>query len=126
MLSDRPLPEPYPELIARRFAALADPTRIRMLDALHLNEELSVTELARQLGAGHANVSKHLTVMHAQRIVARRKQGAAVIYRIADPAVLALCEAVCGGIRQELRDLEALLEPHGGGGPTTDTTEGIR
>jgi ArsR family transcriptional regulator len=105
-----PMPEEFAQLIARRFAALADPMRIRLLDALRDRGEASVGELAEALGAGQANVSKHLGVLQQQGVVARRKDGTRAIYSIADPGVLRLCEEVCGGIRQQLRELEALLE----------------
>jgi len=104
------MPEAFAQLIARRFAALADPMRIRLLDALRDRGEASVRELAELLGAGQANVSKHLGILQQQAIVARRKDGTRAIYRIADPSVLALCEEVCGGIRQQLRELEAVLD----------------
>jgi len=108
--SSSPMPADFAQLIARRFAALADPMRIRLLDALHADGEASVGELADMLRAGQANVSKHLGVLQQQGIVARRKEGTRAIYRIADPSVVALCEEVCGGIRQQLRELEAVLD----------------
>ena len=104
------MPVEFAQLIARRFAALADPLRIRLLDALHDRGEASVGELADTLHAGQANVSKHLGILQQQGIVTRRKDGTRAIYRIADPGVLALCEEVCGGIRQQLRELEAVLD----------------
>ena len=62
MAIPHPLPEDLAELIARRFRALSEPLRIRMLDLLR-EGELSVNELAEQLGAGQQNVSKHLGVL---------------------------------------------------------------
>ena len=97
------------ELVARRFAALGDPTRVRLLDTLRMRGELSVAELAEALDAGYANVAKHLTVLHHQRVVAREKHGTKAIYRISDPSVLRLCEEVCGALHQQLRELEALV-----------------
>ena len=105
-----PMPEEFAHLIARRFAALADPMRIRLLDVLRERGEASVGELADAIDAGQPNVSKHLGVLAQQGVVARRKEGTRAIYSIADPGVLRLCEEVCGGIRQQLRELEALLE----------------
>jgi DNA-binding transcriptional ArsR family regulator len=39
------------ELIARRFSALSEPVRVRLLDATHAAGEASVGELAQALGA---------------------------------------------------------------------------
>jgi DNA-binding transcriptional ArsR family regulator len=117
--SDGSLPADFAELIARRFAALAEPTRIRLLDLLTHRGELSVSELAEELGASHANVSKHLNMLYAERIVGRRKLGTRVLYRVVDPRVLELCEVVCGSLRAQLDELGLLLEPAGAGGPPT-------
>src|SRR5262249_57232912 len=67
-----PLPEDLAELIARRFRALSDPLRVRILDLLR-DQELSVNALAEQLGASQQNVSKHLAVLTDSGMLARRK-----------------------------------------------------
>jgi DNA-binding transcriptional ArsR family regulator len=121
-LTGHPLPAEFAELIARRFAVLGEPTRIRLLNALVNRGEASVQDLAELLEAGHANVSKHLTLLHGERIVARRKAGTRVLYRIADENVLRLCDEVCGGIQRELRELGALLE-HGGAAAFEDSPD---
>lgn len=106
---DRPLPDEFVELIAQRFAALGDPIRVRLLDALRRRGEASVGELADELGAGYANVAKHLTLLNQRGILGRSKQGTRAVYRIADPSVLELCEVVCGALASQLRELEALI-----------------
>ena len=108
MALPHPLPEDLAELIARRFRALGDPLRVRMLDLLR-SRELSVTSLAEQLGAGQQNVSKHLAVLTDAGMVARRKDGTHVYYRIADESVFALCEQVCGSLQAQLASLNALV-----------------
>ncbi|MGZ4335415.1 MAG: ArsR/SmtB family transcription factor [Gaiellaceae bacterium] len=89
-----PLSDELVESIAGRFRALADATRIRLLDHLH-DGEATVTELTRATGSTQQNVSKHLSILLQAGIVARRKDGNFAYYRIADPTVLALCETVC-------------------------------
>ena len=103
-----PLPEDLAELIARRFRALGDPLRVRILDLLR-ERELSVTTLAERLGAGQQNVSKHLAVLVDSGMLARRKAGTHVYYRIADEGVFALCEQVCGSLEAQLATLNALV-----------------
>ena len=98
------------ELIARRFAVLSEPMRVRLLDAMHAAGEASVGELAATLGAGHANVSKHLQLMLGERMVARRREGPWAYYRVADPSLIALCEAVCAGVRRSLAELSASVD----------------
>lgn len=107
--NDPPLPNEVIELVAERFAALGDPTRVRLLDALRRHGEASVGELASEAGAGYANAAKHLSLLHRARVVARRKEGARVLYRIGDGSVLTMCELVCGSVAAHARELEALV-----------------
>ena len=104
-----PLPEDLVELIARRFRVLGEPMRIKLLD--HLRErEATVNELTVALGASQQNVSKHLTVLAEAGILGRRKDGNHVYYRIVDQGVFALCEEVCGSVRDQLVALGRLVE----------------
>jgi ArsR family transcriptional regulator len=97
-----PLTPDAAELIAHRFLALSDPTRLRIVDLLRTRGEASVRELTEALDTSQQNVSKHLATLHAQGFVSRRKQGTSSIYAIADPSVFDLCEQVCGGIEAQL------------------------
>ena len=109
MALPHPLPDDLVELIARRFRAVGEPMRIRLLD--HLRDgEAAVGELSEALGASQQNISKHLAVLTDAGILGRRKEGNHVHYRIVDEGVLSLCEDVCGSLQQQLRSLSALVE----------------
>lgn len=97
------------ELIARRFRALADPTRLRIVNLLRSQEEAAVGEIAATLGGSQQNISKHLAALHAEGFVARRKQGTSSLYRIADPGVHQICDGVTSGLEAQLAELEAAL-----------------
>jgi ArsR family transcriptional regulator len=97
-----PLSPDAAELIAHRFLALSDPTRLRIVDLLRTRGEASVRELTEALGTSQQNISKHLATLHSEGFVSRRKQGTSSIYGIADPTVFDLCEQVCGGIEAQL------------------------
>jgi DNA-binding transcriptional ArsR family regulator len=103
-----PLPEEVVDVVARRFRALGEPIRIRLLERLR-EGEASVTELAALSDTTPQNVSKHLGVLLQNGIVTRRKQGTASYYRIADEVVFSLCEQVCGSIDRELASLGELI-----------------
>ena len=104
-----PLPEPLVELIAQRFRVLGEPMRIKLLDQLRTGDA-SVTELQEALGASQQNVSKHLGVLLNAGMVSRAKHGTSVRYSIADEDVFALCELVCGGVRRQVSELDAVLQ----------------
>jgi DNA-binding transcriptional ArsR family regulator len=89
-----PLPDPLIELVAQRFRVLGEPMRIKLLDRLR-EGDATVGELQEALGASQQNVSKHLGILLSAGMVARTKQG----------------NQVCGGVRRQLRDLEAILQP---------------
>lgn len=95
------LTEANASAIAERFRALAEPMRLRLLQALRHGER-SVGDLVDATGGGQANVSKHLQVLLQQGYVERRKEGTVSLYRIADPKVFRLCDLVCGGLQDEL------------------------
>jgi DNA-binding transcriptional ArsR family regulator len=108
MTLPHPLPDDLAELIARRFRAIGEPMRIRLLDRLR-DGEATVGELSEATSASQQNVSKHLAVLADAGILGRRKDGNRVYYRIVDEGVFALCEQVCGSVQQQLRALNALV-----------------
>lgn len=105
-----PLNPEAAELIARRFRALSDPTRLRILDHLRNHDEASVGELTEVLGTSQQNVSKHLSALHAEGFVSRRKRGTSSLYRITDPGVHEICDGISAGIESKLAELEAVLK----------------
>jgi len=85
--------------------------RIRLLDRLR-EGDATVGELQLALGASQQNVSKHLGILHAAGMVSRTKDGNHARYSISDPSVFELCDNVCGGMRRQLQELEAILQPN--------------
>jgi len=88
-------------LVARRFAVLAEPMRLRLIHALFAGEK-SVNELVALTGGTQANVSRHLQTLAQAHLLSRRKQGLQVFYAIADPSIFQLCELVCGSMEKQL------------------------
>ncbi len=89
------------ELVARRFAVLGEPMRLRLLHAL-MDGERNVTSLVEATGGQQANVSRHLQTLAQAGFVRRRRSGLQVYYSIADPDVFRLCDIVCGGLEKHL------------------------
>ena len=86
-------------LIARRFAVLSEPMRLRLLHALFEGEQ-SVGELVERSGGTQANVSRHLQTLAQAQLLTRRKEGLQVFYSISDPSIFQLCELVCGSLEK--------------------------
>ena len=111
-----PVPDELVELVARHFELLSEPMRIRLFDRLR-DGEATVHQLADGLGSSQRNVSKYLTLLADAGVLARRKEGTGVYYRLADEDVLALCERVCGSVEQRLVELAALVTSPGAAQP---------
>ncbi len=100
MKNPRPLSDHALELIAHRFAALAEPMRLKLVHALFAGEK-NVTQLVAATGGTQANISRHLQVLARGGVLSRRKDGLQVFYAIADQSVYALCDLVCGSMEKQ-------------------------
>ncbi len=90
------------EVVAKRFKLLAEPVRLRLLQALEGGDR-TVNELTEKLDGNQPNISRHLNALYDGGLVSRRRQGTAVLYSIADPVVFQLCELVCSSARDQLK-----------------------
>lgn len=72
------------------FAILANDTRLRLLHALVQAGELCVTDLAERLGMTPQAISNQLQRLAGRKILATRREGNHIYYRIVDPCVPAL------------------------------------
>lgn len=81
-----PLDEQQAAGLASLFAALSDPSRVRILSTL-LTCELSVQEIAARVGLSHSAVSHQLRGLRQLRIVRAQKRGRQVFYSLDDSHV---------------------------------------
>lgn len=86
------------------FRALADPTRLRILDLLR-EMELSVGELAQVLGQSQPRVSRHVKILADAGLAERRKEGSWVFLGLGDVAQLGSLFAVIDGWRDAGSDV---------------------
>lgn len=78
-----------PELVAKFFRALGDPTRLRLLEFL-LDGEHSVSECVGYVGLSQGRVSAHLACLADCGYVQARRDGRWCYYRVTDPRVAEL------------------------------------
>ncbi len=98
------IPDQVLLLMAEKFRMLSEPTRLMILRTLMTEGELNVTQIVEQIGSTQANVSKHLKQLADAGLVARRKEGLNVIYRLDDPIIDKICHLVCETILNELEE----------------------
>ena len=75
--------------IAARFKVLSEPARLQVLEALR-EGPLHVSAVMEATGLNQANLSRHLSVLHADGLVSRRREGLFVVYTMADDGPRAL------------------------------------
>jgi ArsR family transcriptional regulator len=80
------------DLVAKYFRGLGDPIRLRILELLRREGELSVGELVRRLALPQPQVSNHLACLRWCGFVEARRDGRTVYNRIADERVEAMLE----------------------------------
>lgn len=100
------LPEPLVNLVAACFQALADPTRLKILQRLKTGEQ-SVQQLVADLPWTQPNISRHLSILYRAGLVRKTKAGPFVRYSIADRRILGLCDTVCAHLADMMAGLQA-------------------
>ena len=96
---------------ARLGKALASPQRLELLDLLAQGER-TVEDLAKETSLSVANTSQHLRVLSQARLVEVRKVGLYAYYRLADPAVFTLWQALRTLGERQLAEIDRLVETY--------------
>jgi DNA-binding transcriptional ArsR family regulator len=100
------------ERVASRFRALGEPMRLRVLERL-FRGPASVTQILDHVGGTQANVSKHLSLLHAAGLVNRKKDGTRILFAICDPTLKRICSIVCAEVEREAQSTaDAVLGIH--------------
>jgi DNA-binding transcriptional ArsR family regulator len=94
--------------VAERLRTMGNPLRLRILHLLE-DRELTVSQIVRSVPTTQANVSKHLTALRAAGLVAGRRDGVNVYYRISDPIVFVICRTMCDAILRRASSEAAAL-----------------
>ena len=95
------------EVAAELFSLMSTPLRLRIISSL-CNGEKSVGELIGEIPCTQPNMSQHLGQLYKAGVVARKRVGQSVVYRIHNERAAMLCRAVCTQIAIEIDDPEAV------------------
>lgn len=99
------------EQFARIAKALANPHRLELVDLLAQGER-SVDELAKEAALSIANASQHLQALREAHLVASRKEGLRVYYRLSDPAVYHLIQVIRELAERQLAEVERIVNTY--------------
>ena len=95
--------------LARRFGALADPVRLRLMLALKSGEQ-PVGALSAELGVAQPSVSKHLALLREAGLVEVRRAGNQAFYQVTDQSVFEMCKYVCQGVVRHLKQRQKQIQ----------------
>jgi DNA-binding transcriptional ArsR family regulator len=85
--------------LAEAFRTLGDPTRVKILQALSV-EELCVCDLAKLLGISESATSHQLRVLRSQKLVRFRKEGKMAFYSLDDAHIDVLMNVALRHVRE--------------------------
>jgi ArsR family transcriptional regulator len=86
---------------AELFALLSTPIRLKLISAL-CNSEKNVSQLLAEIETTQPNISQHLNTLYRAGIIARRREGTQMFYRLQSERAAALCRAVCTQLAAEI------------------------
>jgi ArsR family transcriptional regulator, arsenate/arsenite/antimonite-responsive transcriptional repressor len=91
-----PLSEPERDELAARFKALADPTRVAIVNCLAAADEVCVCNLTEAFGLAQPTISHHLKILREAGLVEATRRGTWAYYRLVPDAIAALRGALGG------------------------------
>jgi ArsR family transcriptional regulator len=86
---------------AELFALLSTPVRLKIISAV-CEQERNVSELLSLIDTTQPNMSQHLATLYRCGVLAKRREGTQIYYRLQSERVATLCRAVCTQIAIEL------------------------
>src|SRR5687768_264855 len=98
------------ETAAELFSVLSTPIRLKIISAVCQHEK-TVSELLAEIDTTQPNMSQHLGVLYRSGVLARRRDGTQMHYRLRSERVAALCRAVCTQVAIELDDQAPEIKP---------------
>ena len=84
------------------------PTRLQILNALR-EREMSVSDMAARFQVTIGNLSQHLNMMKQRRVLASRKEGNVVFYRLANPKMLRAFDLIREILSEQMQRESALV-----------------
>ncbi len=91
--------------VAELFAVLSTPIRLKIISAV-CHGEKNVSELLAEIDTTQPNMSQHLSTLYRSGVLAKRREGTQMYYRLQSERVATLCRAVCTQVAIELEGEE--------------------
>ena len=96
------------ELKAEILKALAQPTRLKILELLR-NGEKCICEIVPAINGEQSNISRHISMMQKNHLVTTRKDGVRVMVNVKDPKIFEILDKVSAILKNQMKEQEKLL-----------------
>src|SRR5512147_1805345 len=103
-----PMEERVLELKAEILKALAQPTRLKILELLR-NGERCICEIIPAINGEQSNISRHISLMQKSHLVTTRKDGVKVMVRVKDPKIFEILDSVSLLLRRQILETGKLV-----------------
>lgn len=100
---ERFMEEKVLELKAEILKALAQPTRLKILELLR-NGEKCICEIVPALNGEQSNISRHISLMQKSHLVTTRKDGVRVMVGVKDQKIFDVLDRVSLILRQQIKE----------------------
>jgi len=97
------------ELKAEILKALAQPTRLKILECLR-NGEKCICEIVPALNGEQSNISRHISLMQKSHLVTTRKDGVKVMVRVRDPKIFEILDSVSLLLKKQIQETGKLIQ----------------
>jgi len=97
------------ELKAEILKAMAQPTRLKILECLRKGEKC-ICEIVPAINGEQSNISRHISVMQKCRLVATRKDGVRVMVRVRDPKIFEILDHVGLLLKKQIVETGKLID----------------
>jgi ArsR family transcriptional regulator len=91
------------ESVAELFSVLSTPIRLKIISAV-CHGDKNVSELLAEIDTTQPNMSQHLSTLYRSGVLAKRREGTQMYYRLQSERVATLCRAVCTQVAIELEE----------------------
>jgi DNA-binding transcriptional ArsR family regulator len=105
---EEPMEERVLELKAEILKALAQPTRLKILELLR-NGERCICEIVPAINGEQSNISRHISLMQKSHLVTTRKDGVRVMVNVKDPKIFEILDEISAILKNQMKEQEKLL-----------------
>jgi ArsR family transcriptional regulator len=97
------------ELKAEILKALAQPTRMKILECLR-NGERCICEIVPAINGEQSNISHHISLMQKSHLVTTRKDGVKVMVKVRDPKIFEILDSITIILKKQILETGRLIQ----------------